>query len=113
MKPEYFEFKSNKPDVFSDIYSTKSLGNYAKFELELRDEANNLIKEGELHVQVLSELFMPLIVKRFNPFEGKLALTIGNEHIDLCEAFFLIRFKSNRIIDVSKSKMDIDFVDDI
>ncbi|NPV50567.1 MAG: hypothetical protein HPY60_05150 [Candidatus Methanofastidiosum sp.] len=113
MKPDHFEFKSNKPGVFSDIYSVKSLGNYAKFELELRDKEGNLIKEGELHVQVLSELFVPLIVKRFNPFEGKLSLTIGNEHIGLCEAFFLIRFKSDEIIDVSKSKMDIDFVNDI
>ena len=113
MKPDHFEFKSNKPDVFSDIYSTKSLGNYAKFELELRDKDGNSIKEGELHVQVLSELFVPLIVKRFNPFEGKLSLTIGNEHISLCEAFFLIRFKSEKIIDISKSKMDIEFINDI
>ncbi len=113
MKPEHYLFVPNKPDVFSDIYSTKSLGNYAVFELELRDEGGNLIKEGELHVQVLSELFVPLIVKRYNPFQGKLSLTIGNEHIGLCEAFFLIRFKSDKIIDVSKSKMDIDFVDDV
>ncbi len=112
MKPIHYEFNSNKPDVFSDIYSTKTLGNYAKFELELRDKDNELINEGELHVQILSELFMPLIVKRFNPFEGKLSLTIGNEHISLCEAFFLIRFKSERIIDVSKSKMDIEFIED-
>ena len=113
MKPEHFEFKANKIDVFSDIYSTKFLGNYANFELELRDEGGNLIKEGELHVQVLSELFVPLIVQRYNPFEGKLSLTIGNDHIGLCEAFFLIRFKSEKIIDVGKSKMDIEFTDDI
>ena len=113
MKPEQYEFVSNKPDAFSDIYSTKVLGNYAKFELELRDENNNLINEGELHVQILSEVFVPLVVKRFNPFEGKLSLTIGSDYIGLCDAFFLIRFKSEKIIDISKSKMDIEFVNDI
>jgi len=113
MKPEHYIFVPNEPDGFSDIYNTKILDNYVKLDLELKDENGQLINEGELHVQIVSEVFMPLVVKRFNPFEGKLSLTIGNEYIRGCDAVFIVRFKSDRIIDTSKSKVEVEFLNDI
>ena len=110
MKVEHYVFEPNQPDSFTDIYSTKILDNYVKLNLELKDKDGKLINEGELHVQILSELYMPLVVKRFNPFEGKLSLTIGNEHISGCDAMFIIRFKSDRVLDTSKSTVDIEFL---
>ena len=110
MKPEHYLFVSNEPDDFTDIYTTKIIGNYVKFDLELKDNDGKLINEGELHVQVVSEMYMPLIVKRFNPFEGKLSFTIGNEHIGSCDAIFIIRFKSDRIVDTTKSNVDVEFL---
>jgi len=113
MKPEHYVFVSNEFDSFTDIYTTKALGNYVKFSIELKDKDGKLIDEGELHPQIVSETYMPLVVKRFNPFEGKLSLTMGNEYIGSCDAMFIIRFKSDRIIDTSKSKVEVEFVNDI
>ena len=113
MKPEHYMFVSNEPDVFTDIYNTKILGNYVKFDLELKDKDGEFINEGELHVQIVSEMYMPLVVKRFNPFEGKLSLTMGNEYIGSCDAMFIIRLKSDKIVDTSKSEVDIEFLNEI
>ncbi|MCC7573730.1 MAG: hypothetical protein KO464_10185 [Candidatus Methanofastidiosum sp.] len=110
MKAEHYVFVSNEPDVFTDIYTTKTLDNYVKFNIELNDKDGNLVNEGELHVQIVSELYMPLIVKRFNPFEGKLSLVVGNEHIGNCDAVFVIRLKSDRILDTTKSRIDVEFL---
>ncbi|NMC77146.1 MAG: hypothetical protein GYA60_07635, partial [Candidatus Methanofastidiosa archaeon] len=49
MKVEHYVFEPNKPDSFTDIYSTKILDNYVKLNLELKDKDGNLIDEGELH----------------------------------------------------------------
>lgn len=110
MKPEHFVFVSNEPDSFTDIYNTKALDNYVKLDIELSDKDGNLIEEGELHVQIVSEVYMPLVVKRFNPFQGKLSITIGNEFIGSCDAMVIVRFKSDRILDTSKSKIDVEFL---
>jgi hypothetical protein len=86
------------------------LDNYVKLDIELSDKDGNLIEEGELHVQIVSEVYMPLVVKRFNPFQGKLSITIGNEYISSCDAMFIVRFKSDKILDTSKSKVDVEFL---
>ncbi|KYC45625.1 MAG: hypothetical protein APG12_00756 [Candidatus Methanofastidiosum methylothiophilum] len=110
MKPEHYVFIPNEVDSFTDIYNTKILDNYVKLDLELHDKDGKLINGAELHIQILSELYMPLVVKRFNPFDGKLSLTIGNEHLAGCDAMFIIRLKSDNIIDTTKSKVDIEFL---
>lgn len=110
MKPEHYVFVSNEPDSFTDIYTTKVLDNYVKFDLELKDKDGEFISESELHAQIVSEVYMPLVVKRFNPFTGKLSLTIGNEYIGSCDAMFILRLKSDRILDTSKSKIDVEFL---
>ncbi|NYT03561.1 MAG: hypothetical protein GKC00_02515 [Candidatus Methanofastidiosa archaeon] len=110
MKAEHYVFVSNEQDGFNDIYTTKILDNYVKLDLELKDKDGKLIDEGELHVQIVSELYMPLIVKRFNPFEGKLSLVVGNDHIGKCDAVLVIRLKSDKIVDTAKSKVDVEFL---
>ncbi len=109
MKPEHYSFKSNEPDSFTDIYTTKVLDNYVKFDIELKDKDGNFINEGELHTHIMSDLYVPLIVERFNPFDGKLSLTMGNDNLGSCDAVFVIRLKSEKILDTSKSKIDVEF----